>query len=69
MNKNVVIAVVLGALVLIAGIQAFQLFTIKDSLASGKVGTSVSTQSSGDAGGSPKLPSNLENLPSMVGGC
>jgi len=68
MNKNVVIAVVLGALILIAGVQAFQLFTIKDKLASGNIATTTTTQTGGD-GGSPKLPSNLENLPGMVGGC
>ncbi len=67
MNKNIVIAIVLGALVLIAGIQAFQLFTLKDKLASGSISTGTPTQSG--AGGSPQLPSNLENLPSMVGGC
>ena len=67
MNKNVVIAIVLGALVLIAGVQAFQLFTLKTKLSSGQIGTTVSAQSAG--GSSPQLPSNLENLPSMVGGC
>ena len=68
MNKNVVIAIVLGALVLIAGVQAFQLFTLKTKLAGGQISTSAPTQSGG-GGGSPQLPSNLENLPSMVGGC
>ena len=67
MNKNVVIAIVLGALVLIAGIQAFQLFTLKEKLGSGQISTSTATASGG--GGSPQLPSNLANLPSQVGGC
>ncbi len=65
MNKNVVIAIVLGALVLIAGVQAFQLFTLKTKLAGGQISTTAAPQ----AGGSPQLPNNLENLPSMVGGC
>ena len=73
MDKNVVIAIVLGALVVIAAVQAVQLFSLKDKLAGGGISTStaaVSTQSSGGGGGgSPKLPSNLENLPGMVGGC
>ncbi len=68
MNKNVVIAIVLGALVLIAGIQAFQLFSLKEKLASGQISTGVNTQAGG-SGGNPKLPSNLQNLPNMVGGC
>jgi len=67
MNKNVVIAIVLGALVLIAGIQAFQLFTLKEKLSSGQISTGTTTQSGGS--GSPQLPSNLQNLPEMVGGC
>ncbi|MBI4146224.1 hypothetical protein HY489_02705 [Candidatus Woesearchaeota archaeon] len=68
MNKNVVIAIVLGALVLIAGVQAFQLFTLKNKLAEGSYSTSVAPQA-GASGSSPQLPSNLQNLPSMVGGC
>jgi hypothetical protein len=68
MNKNVVIAIVLGALVLIAGVQAFQLFTLKTKLASGEISTGTPTQSGG-SGSSPQLPSNLQNLPNMVGGC
>ena len=68
MNKNVVIAVVLGALVLIAGVQAFQLFSLKTKLVGGEMSVSTPTQASG-GGGSAKLPSNLENLPTMVGGC
>ena len=69
MNKNVVIAIVLGALVLIAGIQAFQLFSLKSNIAGGQVSTTASTQSSGGGSSGGKLPSNLENLPTMVGGC
>ncbi len=68
MNKNVVIAIVLGALVLIAGVQAFQLFTLKNTLAQGSYSTTA-TPAAGGTAGSPQLPSNLQNLPSMVGGC
>lgn len=68
MNKNIVIAIVLGALVLIAGVQAFQLFSLKEKLGSGQISTGTST-ASGSAGGSPQLPSNLQELPEMVGGC
>jgi hypothetical protein len=68
MNKNMVIAIVLGALVLIAGVQAFQLFSLKTKLASGEISTGTVTQSS-SGGSAPQLPSNLQNLPSQVGGC
>ncbi len=71
MNQNVVIAIVLGALVLIAAVEAYQLMSIKGKLESGQVqlgtaGTPV--QSAGGSGG-PALPSSLNNLPGMVGGC
>ncbi len=66
-NKNVIIAVVLGALVLIALFQAFQLFGLKDKLSSGTTTAAPAPQAQG--GASPSLPSNLQNLPSMVGGC
>jgi len=68
MDKNIVIAIVLGALVLIAGVQAFQLFSLKNKVAQGSVGVNAQTQA-GSSGGSPQLPSNLQNLPNMVGGC
>jgi len=68
MDKNVVIAIVLGALVLIAGVQAFQLFTLKNKLAEGSLSAGATPQA-GSSGSSPQLPSSLQNLPSMVGGC
>lgn len=69
MDKNVVIAIVLGALVLIAGIQAFQLYSFKSKLADGGYQAGTATQASGAGGSNPQLPSNLQNLPTMVGGC
>lgn len=71
MNKNVVIAIVLGVLVVIAGWQAYQLSGLKSRiLANGPVsGAGVGSAPSTSSGSSPQLPSNLQNLPSMVGGC
>jgi hypothetical protein len=72
MNQNIVIAIVLGALVLIAAVEAYQLMGIKSKIASGGVQVATAgapaVQSAG-GGGAPTLPSSLENLPSMVGGC
>jgi len=68
MNKNVVISIVLGALIIIAAFQAFSFYSLRSKLASGEISTSTATQS-GSTGGSPQLPSNLQNLPGMVGGC
>jgi len=70
MNKNFLVAIVLGVLVIIAVIQAFQLVGLKNKLAGGIVsmgGANVPLQT-GPSGGA-QLPSNLQNLPSMVGGC
>ena len=67
-NKtNIIIAVILGVLVVIAAFQMFQIFGIKNNIASGaavKSGAAVAPTASG--GG---VPSNIQNLPSMVGGC
>lgn len=73
MNQNVVIAIVLGALVLIAAVEAYQLMGIKTKLASGGVQVGAAgapvAQAAGGAGGASALPTSLQNLPSMVGGC
>lgn len=64
-NNNVIIAVVLGILVVIAGVQAFQMASLKNNVGSGSVAQPVASGASGGA----QLPSNLQNLPGMVGGC
>ena len=76
MNKNVIVAVVLGVLILIAALQAVQLFTLKGKLAGGSgSSTGVATanapvqSSGGGSDGGAKLPPNINNLPTMVGGC
>lgn len=71
MNKNVVVAIVLGVLVLIAAVQSFQLVGLKTKLAGGAVqtaGAPAPAAASGHAGGA-QVPANLQNLPQMVGGC
>jgi hypothetical protein len=71
MNQNVVIAIVLGALVLIAAVEAYQLMGIKNKIESGnvQVGAAGTPVQSGGGAGAPALPSSLQNLPGMVGGC
>ena len=70
MNKNVVVAIVLGVLVLIAAVQAFQLVSLKSSLAGGSVRTaSVGAPSVAAGGAGASVPSSVQNLPGMVGGC
>lgn len=69
MDKNMVVAIVLGALVIVAAIQAFQLFGLKSKLASETATVGQPMAASGGSGGGVQVPSNPQNLPSMVGGC
>ncbi len=66
MDKNVLIAIVLGALIIVAGVQAFSLISLKSKIESGGVALAAPAAGGGSA---PSLPSNLQNLPGMVGGC
>lgn len=64
MNRNVIIVIVLVVLVLLTAVQAIQLSSLKTSISTGKVSVgNAPAQSSGS------VPSNLNDLPSMVGGC
>ena len=75
MKQTTIIAVVLGVLVLISVVQAFQLNSFKEKVAEGQVSlkSSSSSTSAASAGGSSKrtvsLPSSVKDLPQMVGGC
>lgn len=66
MNKNIIVAVVLGILLLLSVVQAFQVNTIKEKLSTG--GVKLATGATPATGGA-NLPSGLQNLPTMVGGC
>ena len=65
MNKNIIIAVVLGILLVLSVVQAFQVNAIKEKIESG----GVKIAGAASSGGGASVPSNLQNLPSMVGGC
>jgi hypothetical protein len=72
MNQNIVVAIVLGALVLIAAVEAYQLMGIKNKISTGNVqvaSAGTPAPQAGGGAGSPELPSSLQNLPGMVGGC
>ena len=74
MNKNIIVVGILVLLVLISVVQTFQIVEMKSSVTEMEVtGNSVqattsssTTSSSGSSGG---VPTNLQNLPGMVGGC
>lgn len=72
-DQKMVVALVLGVLVLVAAVQAFQLNGLKSKIASGELsvsasGSSVATQSGGSSAPASTPPS-LNELPQMVGGC
>ena len=74
MEKNTLVGIVLGILVVISVVQAFQMTSLRNQVAGGG---GVQTASAGTpvrsgpaaSGGQPQLPSSLKNLPDMVGGC
>jgi len=66
MDRNVVIVIVLVVLVLLTAVQAIQLSAVKSQVQSGKVNV-ANTPSSSGAGNS--VPSSVQDLPNMVGGC
>lgn len=63
-NKNLIIGLVVVGLLLIALFQGFQLYSAKQ-----KTTQQVVTQVQAPAQGQANVPSNLQNLPQMVGGC
>ncbi|MBI4141163.1 hypothetical protein HY485_04980 [Candidatus Woesearchaeota archaeon] len=67
MNQTTIVAIVLGVLVLIAAVQAFQFSQIKSQLGSGTA--TVQTTAAPSSSGAPSVPASLQNLPQMVGGC
>ena len=69
MDKNVIISVVLGILLIVSVVQAFQLSALKEDVASGALAPRAGVAASGGSPSGASLPSNIQNLPSMVGGC
>lgn len=69
MEKETIFAVIVGVLIVVSVIQAIQLVTLSKNIQAGIFKTSVSSSASGSTSGNMQVPSNLENLPGMVGGC
>lgn len=75
MKQTTIIAIVLGVLMLVSLVQASQLIGMKTKLDyNGVSGGSAPVKSAPISSGSEKpssavLPSNIQNLPDMVGGC
>ena len=72
MNAALVLAVLLGVMLIVTGLQTVQLVTMGGALASGSATVrtpSASAGSSQQAAGTGGGSGGLANLPSMVGGC
>lgn len=77
MKHTTIVAIILGVLVLISVVQAFQLTGLKTKISSEELTVSSSTEKATAPLASPatgskiktKLPSSIKNLPNMVGGC
>ncbi len=74
MNKNAIVVGILVLLVLVLVVQTFQILEMKSNVKEMEVTgnsvqttTSSSTTSSSDSDSG--VPTNLQNLPGMVGGC
>lgn len=63
-----IMAAVLGLLIILSGIQAVELVSLKSKLDK-EITALGSSKSAASAGSSSGLKDNLKNLPSMVGGC
>ena len=75
MKQTTIVAIILGVLVLISVIQAFQLNSLKSDVEESQLsvsssGVKTAVASSGDSGKpAASLPSSVKDLPQMVGGC
>lgn len=65
-NKQMLIGLVIAGLLLIALFQGLQLYTARENNAGGQAITGNAVQGNGQQA---SVPANLQNLPSMVGGC
>ena len=67
-SKLLIMAIALGLLIVISGVQAVQLVNLNNKLNDEAITLAASSKSTVSTG-SDSLSKNLENLPSMVGGC
>lgn len=75
MKQTAIVAIILGVLVLISLVQAFQLNELKKKVAEGQFNVKTASSKAPDLSSentkksTAALPSNVKNLPQMVGGC
>ncbi len=74
MDQKIVISIILGVLVIISAVQAFQLYTLKEKISTSGlksvgIGGAVPVAAGGAPSGGAGAPSAAGGLPQMVGGC
>ncbi|HLD80768.1 MAG TPA: hypothetical protein VJA40_02090 [archaeon] len=71
LNRELVLTILLGVLVVVSAVQAYQLIGLSDKIATGEVAVSKlkAAGASAGSGGSSTLAQSLANLPTQVGGC
>ena len=62
-------AVALGLLIIISGVQAVELVSLKNKINTDIGDIKVSSSSTPASSSSGNLQQNIQNLPTMVGGC
>ncbi len=73
MEQKTIIGLILGILVLVSLVQAYQLNGLKEKISSGGLKVSAASGASPVAASSGKtvgsVPASVKELPQMVGGC
>ena len=74
MKQITIVAIILGVIVLVSSVQAFQLNDLKTKITDNQVNLKLSSNnvvasSQSTVKKAAALPSNIANLPQMVGGC
>lgn len=74
MKQTTILTIILGVLVIVSIVQAVQLNSMKAKISDGQLSVGKSSaKAASQSGGSEKttasLPSNIKDLPQMVGGC
>ncbi len=69
MKREQMLTVLLVVLVIVSAVQAFQLVLLGGAVSSGTVAKTSTSAPASSGGSSPSVPSSIQNLPQMVGGC
>lgn len=74
MKSVTIVSIVLALLIILSLVQTLQLNSLKENIASGDLsikssGVAKPLSGSGDSGTPGSLPTSIQNLPQMVGGC